>query len=199
MTQSDQERIQRASQGDPVAVDELLARHLPDLRRYVQRNVGPQVLAKESASDLVQSVCRELLSDLGDFRYQGEAAFRGWLQQAALRKILDRQRFYQAEKRDAARERGVDARVSFSRAELAALATSLGSPSGIAEREEEFERLERALQRVSESDRCLIRMIYVESLSHADAAARLQTTEVNSRKQLSRALARVSKYLSWGG
>lgn len=154
------------------------------------------MLAKESASDLVQSVCRELLADLGDFHYQGEAAFRGWLQQAALRKILDRQRFYRAERRDADRERSVDARGSFSRAELAALSTSLGSPSGAAERQEELERLERALGKVSESDRGLIRLIYVEALSHAEAAARLQTTEVNSRKQLSRALARLSRHLS---
>jgi RNA polymerase sigma factor (sigma-70 family) len=196
MTHSDEERIQRASQGDPVAVDELLARHLPGLRQYVRRNVGPQLLAKESASDLVQSVCREVLQDMRNFDYRGEAAFRAWLQQAALRKILDRRRYYEAEKRDAARERAGDGEKPFSRAELTVLSTSLGSPSGDAARQEELERLERALQQASESDRRLIRLIYVEGLSHIEAAAHLDTTVVNSRKQLSRALARLSRHLA---
>jgi len=172
------------------------ARHLPGLERYVRRNVGPKLLAKESASDLVQSVCREVLQDLGEFQYQGEAAFRAFLEQAALRKILDRGRFWRAEKRDPAREGEAERAASFSRDELSALAASLGSPSGEVARREEFERLERALERVGEADRRLIRWIYVEGLTHSEAARRLETTEVNSRKQLSRALARISRHLA---
>ena len=193
MSDSDEARILRASQGDARAAEELLARHLPDLRRYVRRRVSPMLLERESASDLVQSVCREVLQDLGQFRYQGEAPFRAWLQQAALRKILDRQRYYRADKRDRAREEAVGE--TLSRAELARLATSLGSPSGDAARHEELERLEHALAELSEPDRRLVKLVHLEGLTHAEAAARLGTTEVNSRKQLSRALARLSRLL----
>ena len=195
MSTSDEERIQRASQGDAAAIDELLERHLPGLQQYVRRNISPLVLAKESASDLVQSVCREVLADLPGFQYQGEAAFRAWLHQAALRKLIDRQRYYRAEKRDPAHEIAAAGGDSLSRDELTLLATSLGSPSGEAERKEDLGRLERGLAELSEADRRLLRMIFVEGLTHAQAADRLGTSEVNSRKQLSRALARLSRHL----
>lgn len=175
-------------------MDAVLARHLPALQRYVRAHVGPALLAKESASDLVQSVCRELLQDLGDFEYQGDAAFAGWLQQAALRKIVDRQRYHGAAKRDAAREVAVDA--VFTRDDLQRLAATLPSPSGEAMRREERERLERAVAALAGPDRQLIRMVYVDGLSHAVVARQLGISETASRKQLSRALARLSKHLS---
>lgn len=196
MSISDENRVQRASEGDPLAVEELLERHLPGLRQYVRKNVSPLVLAKESASDIVQSACREVLADMPGFHYQGEAAFRAWLQQAALRKIIDRQRYYRADKRDPAHEVPIDAGLKLSRDELTLIAGSLGSPSGDAIREEEFERLARGLTRLDEADQRLIRMLFVEGLTHAQAAERLATNEVNSRKQLSRALARLSKHLA---
>lgn len=175
-------------------MDELLARHLPALQRYVRAHVGRALLAKESASDLVQSVCRELLQDLGDFEYQGDAAFCGWLQQAALRKIVDRQRYHGAAKRSPAREVADDA--TFTRDDLQRLAATLPSPSGEAMQREEIEQLERALAELAAPDRRLIRMVYVDGLSHAAIAQQLGVNEPASRKQLSRALARLSKHLT---
>ena len=194
MADEAEDLVQRASAGDHVAIDVLLERHLPGLRNYVRRNINPGVLAKESSSDLVQSVCREVLQNVDRFEYQGEAAFRNWLYQAALRKIIDRQRYYKAEKRDQAREvapGGGDA--SLSADELAQIAVSLGTPSRDAMMREEVERLERGFATLSEGDRRIIRAIYLEGLTHAQVAERLECTEVASRKMLSRALARLSK------
>jgi hypothetical protein len=64
--------------------------------------------AKESASDLVQSLCREVLSDLSRFEYRGEVAFRHWLYTQAAHKLIDRHRGLTAEKRDARREVPLD-------------------------------------------------------------------------------------------
>lgn len=195
MAHEDDERelLRRASQGDAPAVDELLQRHLPDLQAYVRRNISPSVLAKESSSDVVQSVCREVLQHVERFEYQGEAAFRAWLQQAALRKLIDRHRYYHAGKRDLARELGGQQSASLTSAEAALLASGLGSPSGDAQLHEEVARLEQAFSELVPADQAILRLIYVEGLSHAQAAERLGTSEVNSRKQLSRALARLSK------
>lgn len=175
-------------------MDELLARHLPALQRFVRAHVGPALLAKESTSDLAQSVCRELLQDLGDFEYQGDAAFAGWLQQAALRKIIDRQRYHRAARRDPARE--VAAAAAFTRDDLERLAATLPSPSGEAMRHEELEQLQQALAAMAAPDRQLVRMVYVDGLSHAAVARQLGISETASRKQLSRALARLSKHLT---
>ncbi len=186
---------QRASSGDPQAVDALLQRHLPGLRTYVRRNIGPALLAKESSSDVVQSVCREVLADVGRFEYRGEAAFRTWLYQAALRKIIDRHRYYRAEKRDPAREVAGPSSATMTPEELAVLASSIHAPSREAMMNEEIERLERGFSKLAEGDRRVIKLVYVEGLSHVEVAERLGCSEVNSRKMLSRALARLSKQL----
>lgn len=196
MASENEERIQRASAGDVHAVDELLAQHLPGLRSYVQRNIGSLVLAKESSSDVVQSVCREVLQDVAHFEYRGQAAFRTWLYQAALRKIIDRHRYYKADKRDLAREIAAPANASLSADDFVVMATSLHSPSADAIRHEEVARLERAFLELSPADQRIVRWVYVEGLSHAQVAERLGGSEVNSRKQLSRALARLSKHLA---
>jgi RNA polymerase sigma-70 factor (subfamily 1) len=195
MNDESKELLQRVSGGDVVAVDELLERHLPGLRTYVKRNISPALLAKESSSDVVQSVCREVLAGMDQFQYQGEAAFRNWLYQAALRKIIDRHRYYRAEKRDAAREVTVQGPATMSSDELAILASSIHTPSRDAAMKEEVERLEQGFAKLSTSDQRIIRMIYIEGLSHQQVGERLACTEVNSRKMLSRALARLSKQI----
>jgi peptide/nickel transport system permease protein len=60
-----------ASHGDQEAVDELLVRHLPGLRTYVHLKVGGLVRAREAESDIVQSVCREVLQRAGAYTYGG--------------------------------------------------------------------------------------------------------------------------------
>lgn len=181
--------IQRAGRGDARAVDVLLEQHLPDLRNYVRHRISPKLLANESSSDVVQSVCREVLQGASAYEYQGEAAFRGWLYQTALRKLVDHQRHFEAQKRD-----GKPLALStLSEAEFTLLASSIHSPSGEAILREQLESLERGFARLSESDQQILRLIHVEGLPHAAVALRLGCTEENSRKQLSRALARLAR------
>jgi RNA polymerase sigma-70 factor (ECF subfamily) len=185
-----EELIQRASRGDTIAVEELLERHLPDLQKYVRARISPTLLAKESSSDVVQSVCRELLMGFGRFEYRGEAAFRSWLHQAALRKLVDHLEYHEARKRV-----GAGAAATLSAAESALLASSLHSPSNAAILQEEIAALEGAFGRLSEADRGIVRMVHLEGLSHAQVAERLGCTEAASRKQLSRALSRLAQFL----
>ncbi|MHC5066858.1 MAG: hypothetical protein ACYTG5_23125, partial [Planctomycetota bacterium] len=62
--------IQRAS-ADEACLDELLAGYLPSLRAFVRSRLRPELRLKESASDLVQSVCRELLTGETGFEFRG--------------------------------------------------------------------------------------------------------------------------------
>jgi DNA-directed RNA polymerase specialized sigma24 family protein len=105
-----EELVRDASRGDRVAVDALLERHLPDLRRYVDQRAGRALLEKESASDLVQSVCAELFEGLRAerFEYRGELEFKQWLYGAALFKLQTRRRHWRADMRDPARETRID-------------------------------------------------------------------------------------------
>jgi RNA polymerase sigma factor (sigma-70 family) len=131
------------------------------------------------------------LEGAGRFEYRGEAAFRNWLYQTALRKLVDHLRYHRAQKRDAA----AIADPLLNEAECAVLASSFRSPSEDAMVREETAALARGFARLEESDRRIIRLVYIDGLSHAQASEQLACTEVASRKQLSRALARLSRLI----
>jgi len=176
------------------ALEALLERHLDDLESYVRKNMGAGLAQRESCADLVQSICREVLQYQGRFQFQGEPAFRKWLLQAALHKLIDRRRFYRANRRDQiARE--ADHSEAWQIEEIAKLAKTLGSPSGEAMLREDIGRLSHALNQLVEGDRGIIRMIHIEGLTHADVADRLGCTVPQSRGRLFLALARLSAHL----
>jgi RNA polymerase sigma factor (sigma-70 family) len=175
-------------------IEELLQRHMPSLQSYVRRNVDATLAQRESCDDLVQSVCREVLESRGSYRYVGERAFREWLFQVALHKLMDRRRFWRSRKRDA-EAAAPGGNLKWSREELLRLRESLASPSGEASLREELDRLQDALLALSESEREIIQIVHLQGASHAEAAERLGCTEPQSRKRLFKALARLSGQL----
>ena len=189
--------VSAASQGDRGAVEELLERYLPELRAYVQRHAGDLVRARESSSDLAQSVCREALERLADgrFEYRGEPAFREWLYRAAVMKLLKRHRHWRADKRDPARE------VAMPRARSDETSTAHGleavgddpTPSQEVMRSEELELFRRSFEALSERHQDVIRLHHAEGRSHAEIGAELGISEANSRMLLSRALGRLAR------
>lgn len=177
-----------ASQGGLDAIEVLLVRHLAGLRSYVRLRAGANVLAREAESDIVQSVCRELLTHEGRFRYGGEAGFRHWLYTTALRKIVDHDKHHTAQRRDVRRE------------EVAASSPGLpdaafASPSGVAVGREEIGRVAAALDRLEPDAREVILLSRVVGLGRADVAAEMGRTEDSIRNLLHRSLARLAAHL----
>lgn len=193
-------KVHAATRGDAGAIEELLARFQPALERHLAFNAGGLVLARETPEDLAQSVCRELLEKLrsGRFEFRGEAAFRDWLYRAALMKLVDRQRRWTAQRRDAARETPLDGlgeRSSSTAPRPQAPAIS-ETPSRAVEQQEEFQRFERVYTELPERQREVLRLHHADGLPHADIALQLGISEANSRMLLSRALARIGRRLS---
>ena len=187
MTDDLEQTVSGASRGDARAVESLLARFLPGLRGYIARNAGQLVQAKESSSDLAQSVCREVLERLGDERldYRGEAEFKQWLYQAAVHKLQNRHRFYKAERRDAGREDDGS--------RFGAAFGDIGTPSREAMSREDGEAFDRAFAELPEQHQEVIRLARLEGLSHAGVAERLGVTESHSRVLLARAMAKLAR------
>lgn len=185
--------LSRASQGDAGAIDALLERHMPRLRAFVRLHAGDHIKAKESVSDLVQSVCREVLEDIGDFRYEGEAAFRQWLFNMAMRKIVDRARFYKAQKRDAAREVPLASQASDGGPGVNQ--GTLFTPSREAMVLEEIDRIERAFRQLPEHYRDVITMARIYGFSNKEIGERLGKGEDAVRMLLARALTKLSGLL----
>ena len=174
--------VERAVRGDAGAVDVLLRRHLPGLRAFVRLRLGPALRAKEETCDVVQSICRDVLGNLGRFRYPGESAFRAWLFMTAQRKISDKVEYWRAEKREADREAPVED-----------VYRTLTSPSGAAMGREAMERLEAAFDALSEDQREVILHSRIVDLPREEVAARMGRSEAGVRNLLHRALAELSE------
>jgi RNA polymerase sigma-70 factor (ECF subfamily) len=182
-----------AAAGDRGAVDELLGRYLPELRAFVRLRVGTALRAHESCSDIVQSVCREILEHQERFRHPSEAAFKRWLFTTALRKVSDRWEHWTAEKRDARRE--LPAESAGDDGALAVCYSNFMTPSGAAMLREEIERVEAAFAELSAEQREVITLAHLVGLSRAEIAAETGRSEGAVRVLLHRSLARLAELL----
>ena len=189
--------VERIRAGDREALERLLSRELPGLRAYVRLRAGAVLRERESASDLVQSTCREVLGSLEAFDHGGEAGFRNWLYAAALRKILNRADHWAAQKRDVQREQPLQGG-SPSEADdrgLADIYATLGTPSQHAIARETLDAMEAAFDRLPEDRREIIVLARIVGLDHAGIAERLGCTKATARQRLFRALAELAELL----
>lgn len=188
-TQPHQALVESASRGDSVAVSELLERHYPQLLTFVRLHAGPWLRAKESCSDLAQSVCLEVLQDLSGFEYRGEPQFRKWLFQKTLSKITDRQRYYSARKRNA---------IPRGETTLGAVPAAFASPSQAAIQHEELERLAEVFPRLPEEYRQVITYARIIGLSHVETGVEMGRSPQAVASLLYRAMARLAWLMEEG-
>jgi len=187
-----------ACRGDRGALDALVVRFLPQLRAFIRLRSGAAVRVQESSSDLVQSVCREVLENAERFRHPSEQAFKQWLFLTALRKIQTRGRYHLAQKRDARRQEGTDpteqSGAGFDQ-RLATCYSSFSSPSRAFDHKEQVERVERAFDDLSEEQREVVTLAHLVGLSRGEIAQRMGKSEGAVRSMLNRALAHLSELL----
>ncbi len=184
MSSSEESLVSKASHGDPVALDQLLIENLPRLEAYMRLKTGEVIKSKESCTDLVQSVCREVLEELPSFEYRGESAFRHWLLKRAFHKIVDRARFYRIG------ARGADA--GLSGVEASAAFASWLTPSREAASREELRLLELAFADLPADYRDAVILHKLVGLQHKEIAAELGKSEGAVRNLLYRGLARLA-------
>lgn len=183
--------VDQAAQGDANAVDALIVRHLPGLRGFIERRAGALIRDRESCSDLVQTVCREALENVGKYRYRDENGFKQWLYSAALHKIHARARHYRAGKRDALRERPLPEDAASTDGGRSDVPRDVRTPSRHAAAREDLAMLREAFDRLPDDYREVIVLSREHGLPHAEIAKRLSRSEPAVRVLLSRALARL--------
>lgn len=183
---------------DQDQVARLLETNLDGLRAFLRVRAGAALRAKLGHSDLVQTVCREVLENAETIEFRSDAAFRGWLYTAALRKLIEKQRHFGAEKRNMGREFAVDAEGAEQQAALQGYAAAV-TPSVMAMGREGARKLEEAFDALDEEQREIITLARFAGLSHAEIAALQNKTEEACRQALRRALIRLSAELSARG
>ncbi|MEM7201367.1 MAG: sigma-70 family RNA polymerase sigma factor [Planctomycetota bacterium] len=179
-----------AQSGAPV-LERLVEENLPRLRAFVRAHLSPEVRVRESAGDIVQTVCRALLAGRSGFDFRGEVEFRAWLFTAARRKILEKYRFHHAEQRDLRREAE-----PVEDAGLARGYASICTPSQAVAASEQIEQLERAMDSLDEEHREVIALARLAELPLPEVGARMDRSADAARKLLGRALVKLADALA---
>lgn len=148
--------------------------------------MGPQLRQKESAADLVQSACREILEHRDKYQFGGEAGFRRWLFTTALRKVRDRVDYYRAGKRN------VDREASITDGELANVYADCATPSRDLDMRERIARFESAFDELEADHREVITLARIVGLPHREIAVAMNRSEAASKQLLYRALAELA-------
>lgn len=186
----------RATTGDPEALEALLERYLPQLHAFVHARLGPRLRARESTVDVVQSVCRQLLANRSLFDFRGEERFRAWLFRSALNKLREKHRRLKAERRSPGREERWHE--DLAPRELAVLAAP-HTPSEVAVGRETAAAVAAALDALSEEHREVITLARLVELPHRVIAELMDRSEDAVRQLLGRALLRLARELAARG
>jgi len=182
---------------NPDAVGELLARHRPSLRAFVELHLDPAIRARIDASDVVQEAQAELARRLPDFLARRPMPFHLWARKTAYERLLNTRRDQRAARRDVAREEAVPDRSSL------LLARSILAPgptlSETLVARETAERVARAVEGLADGDREILLMRHAEDLPYEEIACLLDIDTAAARKRYGRALIRLQQLLAAHG
>ena len=168
--------VDEACGGSREALETLYARHLGRLLAFIRSRMSDELARRVAPEDIAQETLLESSRKLEAFEPQGSASFYRWLVGIARNKVLEANRARQA------RKRAIEAPLEID------LAQSQTSPSGKAMRAEHALQLHEALQELPERQAEAVRCRYLEGLSLAETAARLECSEPAVKALVSRGL-----------
>jgi RNA polymerase sigma-70 factor, ECF subfamily len=177
------ELLARVRQGDGPARQQLLARHRQQLRRMIAVRLDRRLAARVDPSDVVQETLAEADRKLGKYLQERPLPFYPWLRRIAAERLAKLHR------------RHLDAGRRSARREETGIAASDTSPSEQFAREERRQRLQAALAQLSERDREVLVLRYLEQLSTRETAAVLDISEGAVKLRHLRALERLRDLL----
>ena len=183
--------LRRAQAGDSEALNTLIARYLPRMRRWATGRLPAQARGMTDTQDLVQDTVAQAFRRIEGFDIRGEGALQAYLRQALLNQI--RQEIRRASRRLPPGERDGDQAV-------ADVEDPGPSPLEEAIGTEALERYEQALARLRPEDREAIIARVELGLSHQEVAEAIGKPSANAaRMAVERALARLLKEMNEGG
>jgi RNA polymerase sigma-70 factor, ECF subfamily len=175
------------------------ARNLEDYRSYLrlqaQLDLDPRLQVKLDLSGVVQQTLLEAHQDGARFRGGNDAALLAWLRQILARNLLDEVRKVRRARFDATLEQSLDE--SSARLE-AALAAEQSSPSEQASRNEELQRLARALEQLPEDQQTAVLRHHLQGVPLADVAGEMGRSKAAVAGLLHRGLTRLRELLAEG-
>ncbi|MBN2445843.1 MAG: sigma-70 family RNA polymerase sigma factor [Phycisphaerae bacterium] len=187
--------IERVNNGDADALQRLLVHYHNPLCRALSAAVGPRLQKHLDPEDVLQDAYvaafrsiaggepdREDLDGADDSgrrpHFDDPAALFKWLERVALNQLRDAQRHLRRQKRDIAREAAQPADTPTSYPNLLdRIARTESTPSGKLAKAESIAAVMTSLARLTDDQRDVIRMRFLEARPVADVAQKLKKTE----------------------
>ncbi len=168
-----------ARQGDSLALSKLLAAHYPHLRARAETRMDPAIKARGGPEDILQEVYLRVFRQIGQFEDRGPNSFLNWIYTILDHALIDARRAARRQVRDVEREVAPGAAPDSSSYWnlLEQLHTDTGTPSRVVRREEACGALLTCLARLSEDQQQAIRLRFLEGVSVAETARRLDRSE----------------------
>ena len=192
--------LERARAGDKQALNELIGRHRPRLRRMVELRLDRRLQSRIDASDVIQEAYVEVVRRLGEYLSEPSYPLFLWLRLIVGERLLKLHRHHLGTKmRDAELEVSIY-RGALPAASSAALAAQLlgkhTSPTQAAIRAERMMRLQEALNTLDPMDREVLSLRHFEELSLVETALSLGIEQSAAAKRYVRALKRLKAVLT---
>lgn len=170
--------IVAAQHGEELALAKLLTVCHPRLRARAEARLAPALRARLDPDDVLQEVYCDVPRQIRHFEDQGSGSFLSWLYAILDHKLIDAQRAAHGQRRDVGREITLAGPTSDSCWNLLdEVYAQSGTPSRVARRQEALGALLASLSDLTDVQREVIRLRYLEGVSVAEAARRLSKSE----------------------
>ena len=180
--------ISRASKGDQVALDALLARYRPYLRLIAEQNLRPKFRSRFDGSDIVQQTCYEAFRAIESLRGSTEAEFNAWIKRILQNNVTNLLRDHTADKRDVRREQAMNSADSELSLNWLTVSPSGSRPESQAIKGEAALLLAQSMSELPEIQRTAVQMRYLEMYTLREIAEYLETSTSTAARLIDRGL-----------
>lgn len=188
--------------GNTTALAQLIELRRPHLLAFIERQLGAALRRKVEVDDVFQETAAEAVRALPGADLKDREPF-SWLCQIAERRIIDLHRkFFDAQKRDAAREVPLAAPAggeSHSGGLINMLVASMTTASQAFSRNVREAKLMDAIATLPEDQRDALRLRYIENLPSKEIAKKLGKSDAAVRVMLTRSLKKLQTILEEAG
>lgn len=189
--------LARARNGDRDALAALFDAHAQRLLASVRAELGERARQRLESQDVMQEVYLDALKSIDQFVDRGNDSFLVWLRRIAIHRIcdVDRRHFKTLKRKREARLGDLGADESMMGL-LDIVSASMTTPSQAVDRTDRIQHLRRALAQLDEDHRRVIRYRYLQQLSVAETAVKMDRSDRAIRSLCVRALIRLRELLA---
>jgi RNA polymerase sigma-70 factor (ECF subfamily) len=183
-----------AKEGDNYALNQLCKVYGERVRRMIRLRMDKEIRPKLDSIDVVQDALFSALKGIENFKYTNEGDFLRWLSKIAQNSLRDNLDKLYADKRDIRKEVKLKGEVTTSGDDFIGINSPIDTttPSVIMSRQEDLDKLEKAIDKLKPEYKDVIILAKIEGLSYEEIGDKLGKSVHSVGHLLSRAMSELT-------